>query len=282
MRSWSSVRARLDSTFGVPAPDDRETADARPLLTRAWAGAIPLYSNTFLCIVASQSEDSDRGGRMSTAAIEPALAQPEISTDELSSRIGEPGLCVDRRAAVVPLQRLERARRCARRPHPGRRRASLRVADAARRDRAPGASGGQGHHGGRRDRRLRQRRGNVARPRSDRGEHRRTAAHVRAAGRTGLQTRACPSSGLPATRSWSTTTGSGSCSAAAGRKRRRRAGTSSSTSTSAFPRSTPTATSPVRSTWTRTSSRARATGIGALRRISRRPCGRSGSRATPR
>ena len=219
---------------------------------------------------------------MTTAAIESGAG----ATGDLHRRAEQPDRGArplrHRRTAVVPLQRLERARRCARRPHSGRRRAALRLAVAARRERAPGASRRQGHQRGRRDRDLRQRRGNLTPPRSGGSEHRRPASHLHAAGRSGPQTRACPSSGWRATRSWSTTTGSGSCSVAAGRKRRRRAGTSSSTSTSAFPRSTSTAICPVRSTWTRTSSRARATGIGALPRISRRPCGRSGSRATRR
>ena len=73
-----------------------------------------------------------------------------------------------------------------------------------------------------------------------------------------------------------------SCSPAAGRRQHRRDGTSSSTSTSAFPRSTRRAIFQARSTSTRTSSRARATGTVARRRRSMQPCARSGSPPTRR
>ena len=219
---------------------------------------------------------------MTTAAIEPALAEPEISTGELSSRIGEPGLCV---VDVRPLFLYNGW------SEPG----------AARGGHIPGAVALPSAWLSRLDE------SELQELLVDKGisEGAEVVIYGSAEGTSLLRERVAASIDAPlrtyagwrrvdrrrepppraagaTTRSSSITSGSGSCSVAASRKRHRQAGTSSSTSTSASPRSTSTAICPVRSTSTRISSRARATGIDALPKISKRPCERSGSQATRR
>jgi len=54
-----------------------------------------------------------------TTALDLAIVAGEISTPELSRRIGEPSLCVRRRSALVPVQRLEGPVAARGWPHPG-------------------------------------------------------------------------------------------------------------------------------------------------------------------
>ena len=177
-------------------------------------------------------------------------------TEELRGRLDEPALAIVDARPLPAVQRLARRRRRSRRPHPRRGRVSRRVGAAPRRRRPRRLLVDEGRRPPTGGRGLRRRRGRRARSAARRRSATRASGSTRT-GRVGSRTRPSRSSGCRTTRGSSTSTGSARCSPASAPRPRRAAGSSSSTSTSASPRSTRRATSPARSTSTRTGSRTR-------------------------